>query len=146
MSNESDGSGKTAKAQQAKPADPKAAPAPAAEKEAEPLALEDRRYSFEELKRGAAQLAPDVLVGMLNDGRAHVRANAVLGLAATGHALPAMVPLLRDSEAVVANAAADAFVKLGRELRPVIPQIVLALDGTQFEVTQKVVAALADQI
>ncbi|MEO8554726.1 MAG: HEAT repeat domain-containing protein, partial [Kofleriaceae bacterium] len=152
MSNESDGSGKTAKAQPAKPADPKpaaaaaAAPAPAAKKDVEPLALEERRYSFDELKRGAAQLTPDVLIGMLNDGRAHVRANAVLGLAATGQALPAMVPLLRDSEAVAANAAADAIVKLGREIRPLIPQIVLALDGTQPEVTQKVIGALADQV
>ena len=133
MSNEADGPGKSAKAQQlpAKPpekAPDKAAPAPA--KKAEPLELEERRYSFDELERGAAQLAPQTLIAMLVDGRAHVRSNAVLGLAATGQAVPMLVPLLRDSELVVANATADALVKLGRAIRPLLPQIVAALDGT----------------
>ncbi|HET9987614.1 MAG TPA: hypothetical protein VFQ65_03825, partial [Kofleriaceae bacterium] len=152
MSNDTDGSGKTtAKAQPAKPADPKpaaaAAPAAAAsKKEAEPLALEERRYSFDELKRSASQLAPDQLLEMLGDGRAHVRANAVLGLAATGQAVPQLVPVLRDSEAVAAGAAAEAITKLGREIRPLIPQIVLALDGTQPEITAKVIDALANQV
>ncbi len=149
MSNEADGPGKSAKAQQlpAKPpekAPDKAAPAPA--KKAEPLELEERRYSFDELERGAAQLAPQTLIAMLVDGRAHVRSNAVLGLAATGQAVPMLVPLLRDSELVVANATADALVKLGRAIRPLLPQIVAALDGTQPEVTLKVVGVLADQI
>ena len=36
--------------------------------------------------------------------------------------------------------------RLGREIRPLIPQIVLAVDGTGPEVTQKVIAALAEQI
>ena len=151
MSNESDGSAKTAKAQPAKPADPKpatpAAPTAApAKKEAEPLALEDRRYSFDELKRGASQLSPEQLIALLVDGRAHVRSNAVLGLAATGQAVPQIVPLLRDSEQVAALAAAEAVGRLGREIRPLIPQIVLAVDGTGPEVTQKVIAALADQV
>src|SRR3569833_1800479 len=103
MSNESDGSGKTAKAQPAKAADPKPAPAAPAKKDAEPLELEERRYSFEDLKRSL--LVPDQLLAMLGDGRAHVRANAVLGLAASGQAVPQLVPVLRDSEAVAANAA-----------------------------------------
>jgi len=149
MSNELDGSGKTAKAQPAKPADPKPAAAPAAapaKKEAESLALEERRYSFDELRRGASQLVPDQLLAMLGDGRAHVRANALLGLAATGQAVPQLVPLLRDSEAVASAAAAEAIVRLGREIRPLIPQIVAALDGTQPDVTAKVIGALADQV
>ena len=151
MSNESDGSGKTAKAQAAKPADPKPADAKPAQanapaKKDEPIDLEERRYSFEELKRGAAQLAPEVLMSMLGDGRAHVRANAVLGLAASGHAVPQLVPVLRDSEAIAAGAAAEAIVKLGREIRPLIPQIVAALDGTQPDVTAKVIGTLADQV
>ncbi|MEP6864190.1 MAG: HEAT repeat domain-containing protein [Deltaproteobacteria bacterium] len=151
MSNESDGSGKTAKAQPAKPADPKPAetkPAQAATpaKKDEPLELEERRYSFEELKRAASQLSPEVLLAMLGDGRAHVRANAVLGLAASGEAVPQLVPVLRDSEAVAAGAAAEAIVKLGRGIRPLIPQIVAALDGTQPDITTKVIAALADQV
>jgi hypothetical protein len=154
MSNESDGSGKTAKAQPAKPADPKPADAKPAQaqqagapaKKDEPLDLEERRYSFEELKRGAAQLSPDALLSMLGDGRAHVRANAVLGLAASGQAVPQLVPVLRDSEAVAAGAAAEAIVRLGREIRPLIPQIVAALDGTQPDVTAKVIGTLADQV
>ena len=150
MSNESDGPGKTAKAQPTKPADPKpaataATPAPAAKKEAEPLALEERRYSFDDLKRAASQLVPDQLIALLVDGRAHVRSNAVLGLAATGQAIPQIVPLLRDSEQIAALAAAEAVGRLGRDIRPLIPQIVLAVDGTGPEVTHKVIAALADQ-
>ncbi|MEO8843395.1 MAG: HEAT repeat domain-containing protein [Kofleriaceae bacterium] len=152
MSNEADGSGKAKAQPAAKPADPKPAAAPAAKKEAEPLglpvalALEERRYSFDELKRGASQLVPDQLIALLVDGRAHVRSNAVLGLAATGQAVPQIVLLLRDSEQVAALAAAEAVTRLGRAIRPLIPQIVLAVDGTGPEVTQKVIAALADQV
>ena len=144
MSNESDGSGKTAKAQPAKAADPKPAPAAPAKKDAEPLELEERRYSFEDLKRSL--LVPDQLLAMLGDGRAHVRANAVLGLAASGQAVPQLVPVLRDSEAVAASAAAEAIAKLGREIRPLIPQIVAALDGTQPDITEKVIGVLAEQV
>jgi len=140
MSNESDGSGKTAKAQPAKPADPK----PAAPVKAEPLDLEERRYSFDELKRGS--LVPDQLLALIVDGRAHVRANAVLGLAALGQAVPQLVPVLRDSETIAAGAAAEAIVKLGRDIRPLIPQIVAALDGTQPDITDKVIGALAHQV
>jgi len=174
MSNESDGPEKLAKAQQAPPATPvekladKSTQKPgeksgqksgeksgdksadtaalASANQDEPLELEERRYSFDELERGAAQLVPETLIAMLVDGRTHVRSNAVLGLAATRQAVPMLVPLLRDSELVVANATADALSKLGREIRPLLPQIVAALDGTQPEVTRKVVAVLADQI
>jgi hypothetical protein len=148
MSNESEAK-TTAKPQPAKPADPKPAaaqPAATAAKKDEPLALEERRYSYDELRRNASQLVPDELIALLHDGRAHVRSNAVLGLAATGQAIPQIVPLLRDSESVPALAAAEALTRLGREIRPLIPQIVLAVDGTGPEVTQKVIAALADQI
>lgn len=145
MSNESDGSGKV-KAQAAEPKPAAPAAVPAAKKPAEPLALEDRRYGFDELERGASQLVPDQLIALLVDGRAHVRSNAVLGLAATGQAVPQIVPLLRDSEQVAALAAAEAVTRLGRAIRPLIPQIVLAVDGTGPEVTQNVIAALADQI
>src|SRR3569832_2132175 len=144
MSNDSDGSGKTAKAQPAKATDPKPAPAAPAKKDAEPLELEERRYSFEDLKRSL--LVPDQLLAMLGDGRAHVRANAVLGLAASGQAVPQLAPVLRDSEAVAASAAAEAIAKLGREIRPLIPQIVAALDGTQPDITEKVIGVLAEQV
>src|SRR3569623_1810705 len=144
MSNESDGSGKTAKAQPAKAADPKPAPAAPAKKDAEPLELEERRYSFEELKRSL--LVPDQLLAMRGDGRAHVRANAVIGLAASVEAVTQLLPVLRDSEAVAASAAAEAIAKRGREIRPVIPQIVAALDGTQPDITEKVIGVLAEQV
>src|SRR3569832_375715 len=144
MSNDSDGSGKTAKAQPAKATDPKPAPAAPAKKDAEPLELEERRYSFEDLKRSL--LVPDQLLALLGDGRAHVRANAVLGLAASGQAVPQLAPVLRDSEAVAASAAAEAIAKLGREIRPLIPQIVAALDGTQPDITEKVIGVLAEQV
>src|SRR5450432_3590886 len=132
MSNESE-SKTTAKPQPVKPADPKPAAAQSAAtaaKKDEPLALEERRYSYDELRRNASQLVPDQLIALLHDGRAHVRSNAVLGLAATGQAIPQLVPLLRDSESVPALAAAEAITRLGREIRPLIPQIVLAVDGT----------------
>ncbi|HEY0255510.1 MAG TPA: HEAT repeat domain-containing protein [Kofleriaceae bacterium] len=155
MSNEGEGSGK-AKGPAGKdkaPDKPVEKPVEKAEKPAdkpapksEPLALEDKRYSFDELKRNAAQLAPDVLSGMLVDGRAHVRSNAVLGLAALGQVTPQLPPLLRDSEASVALATADALAKLGRDVKPLIPQIVAALDGTQPEVTAKVIQMLSEQI
>jgi HEAT repeat protein len=148
MSNDADGSGKSAKAQQApgKPAEKPVEAKPAPAKKDEPIDLEARRYSIDELARGAAQLSPEKLIAMLADGRAHVRSNAVSGLAVIGQAVPMLVPLLRDSELVVANSTADALVKLGRETRPLLPQIVTALDGTQPEVTRKIVALLADQI
>ncbi|MFT3699228.1 MAG: HEAT repeat domain-containing protein [Kofleriaceae bacterium] len=152
MSTEGDGSGKAkAAAKDKAPEKPpeKAVEKPAAAKEpakAEPLALEERRYSFDELKRNTSQLNADELGSMLMDGRAHVRSNAVLGLAALGQATPQLPPLLRDSEAVVALATADALQKLGRAIQPLIPQIVAALDTASPEVTTKVVETLAAQV
>ncbi|HEX4453466.1 MAG TPA: HEAT repeat domain-containing protein [Kofleriaceae bacterium] len=148
-----DGDGQKVKSQ------PKAEPKPADAKPAEakvdkkpepaasgPLDLEERRLGFDEIKRGAAQLSVDSLVGSLIDGRAYVRANAALGLAALGHAAPQLVPLLRDSEAVAANATADALTKLGRSATPLVPAIVAATAGTQPEITDKVVALLAELV
>lgn len=148
MSNESDGKGKSGKAPQApvKLAEKPANPPTVAKDSAPALDLEERRYGFDELERAAAELSHETLATMLVDGRAHVRSNAVLGLAAKGQAVAMLVPLLRDSELVVANATALALAKLGRAIRPLLPQIVAALDGTQPEVTRKVVALLADQI
>ena len=110
------------------------------------LDLEERRHSFDDLKRSASTFSPDALIAMLIDGRAHVRANAALALAATGQAVPQLVPLLRDSEAVAANAAADALAKLGASVRALVPQIVAATAGTQPEITDKVVALLAELV
>jgi len=129
----------------AKPAEP-AKPAGAAVKKDEPLVLDERRLSFDELKRSASQLDTEKLVEMLTDGRVIVRANAALGLAALGQALPQLVPLLRDSEAAASAAVAEAITRLGQAVRPIIPQIVKALQSTQPEVTDKVVATLSDLV
>jgi HEAT repeat protein len=75
-----------------------------------------------------------------------VRANAALGLAAAGHAAPDLVTLLRDSDAHVARASAEAIARLGARARPLIPHIAVALDGTQPDVTESMVAALAELI
>src|SRR5580704_9601641 len=136
--------------QKAKPQPAKAAPAETKKPEptapAAPIDLEERRLSFDELKRAASQLVPDALVALLIDGRAHVRANAALGLAATGQAVMQLVPILRDSEASAANAAADALTRLGASVRALVPQIVAATGGTQPEITDKVVALLAELV
>ncbi len=144
MSNESDA--KPGAKSQPAPAKSVEAPRTTSPKPTEPVSLEDRRLGFDELKRIAAQLDPAQLVEMLMDGRATVRANAALGLAATGHAVAQLVPLLRDSEAIVAAAAAEAIARLGAAVRPLVPQITKALDGTQPEVTEKVIAALSELV
>ena len=144
MSNETEAKPPQAKPQPAPAAKPAEAAKPAAK--AEPVSLEDRRLSFDELKRMASQLDPDKLIEMLMDGRATVRANAALGLAATGHAVAQLVPILRDSEAVASAAAAEAITRLGAAVRPLVPQITKALDGTQPEVTEKVITALSELV
>ncbi|HEY3806614.1 MAG TPA: HEAT repeat domain-containing protein [Kofleriaceae bacterium] len=142
-----DGDGQKAKAQAQAKSEPKAEPKPPPAAAAPAvLDLEDKKLSFDELKRGASQLTPDALVALLIDGRAYVRANAALGLAAIGNVAPQLAPLLRDSEAAAAHAAADALTKLGANVRPLVPSIVAALAGTQPEVTDKIVALLADLI
>ena len=75
--------------------------------------LEERPLSFEELVADKGQLvAEDLLLG-LRDGRAMVRANAALGLAALGHTGPDLIPFLRDSHPVAAHAAGEAIGHLG---------------------------------
>src|SRR5688500_10657361 len=61
-----------------------------------PPPFDERRLRMADLAPHAAALIPADLVAMLSDGRAIVRANAVLGLAVAGHPAPEMVPLLRD--------------------------------------------------
>src|SRR5262245_51215125 len=91
--------------------------------------LEERRLEYDELAPYGKQ--PDVaeLGDMLRAGRAIVRANAALGLAAAGTPTIDLVTLLRDSEVSVALATAEAFAKLGMASRPLLPQIAAALDG-----------------
>jgi hypothetical protein len=109
-------------------------------------ALDERYLGYGDLAPIARHLDPARLVEMVRDGRAVVRANAVLGLAAAGHALLDMVTLLRDSELRVARAAAEAIARLGAAARPLLPQIAQALDGAHPDTTAAVVAAFADLI
>ncbi|HSD90232.1 MAG TPA: HEAT repeat domain-containing protein, partial [Kofleriaceae bacterium] len=86
------------------------------------------------------------LVAMLPDGRAHVRGNASLALAAANHAVPELVTLIRDSELGVALTVAEAFAKLGPLVRPLVPAIVQALDGAKPDVGDAIIGTLSDQV
>lgn len=111
-----------------------------------PPSLDERKLTYAELLPHAGAFDAATLVAMLPDGRAVVRANAALALAAGNHAPLELVTLLRDSELSVALAAADALGRLGPLARPLLPAIVQALDGAKPEVTDAVVAALAAHI
>ena len=130
----------------------KAAAAAAAANKADPPAasgppsLDERALSLAELVPHADRFEPEALIAMLHDGRGVVRANAALALAAASHPAPELVPLLRDSEARVAVAAAEAITQLGARLRGSLPMIAQALDGASTAVTAAVVGALASLV
>src|SRR2546423_1870748 len=92
----------------------------------------------------AATANVNELVEQLRDGRANVRASAARGLAAAGQPVLGLVMQLRDSEHVAAHAAVEAIAKLGTAARPLVVPIVQAVDGTQPEVTDKVITLLAE--
>jgi HEAT repeat protein len=125
---------------------PAAAPAAPPASEAQVPAFDERHLRYSELAPFGKQLDPAHLVELMRDGRAVVRANAVLGLAAVGHPVLDMVTLLRDSDPRVALAAAEAISRLGPAVRAFLPQIAQALDGAQQETTDAVVAAFAELI
>jgi HEAT repeat protein len=114
---------------------------PAAEPTLPPF--DERRLRYEELAACRSLLDPAELLEMLRDGRAVVRANAALGLAAAGRPSGHLVNLLRDSDASVATAATEAVTRLGSDIRPYIPQITQALDGTRPEVTDTIIGLFA---
>jgi HEAT repeat protein len=111
-----------------------------------PPPLDERRLRYEELATHRGSFAPAELVDHLRDGRAIVRANAALALATEGQAVLGLVTQLRDSEAIAAIAAAEAIGKLGGAVKPLVPPIVQATGGTQPEVTDLVVGALAQLV
>ncbi|MDQ3338266.1 MAG: HEAT repeat domain-containing protein [Myxococcota bacterium] len=117
-----------------------AAPAPKADK---PPSLDERKLKWEELAPFGKQLDVGELTAMAADGRAHVRANAALGMAAAGHPALEIAMMLRDSEVLAASAAADAVTRLGTVMRPFVPQVVAATATTKPEITDVVVDALA---
>ncbi len=131
-----------------KPAEkaPQDKPAPAVAAASGPPSLEDRKLKFSELAPFGKLLDPAELVALIRDGRAVVRANAALGLAAAGHAASDLVTLVRDSDPHVAAAAAEAIGKLGTRMRDLIPQVAAALDGAQADVVDGVVGTFAELI
>jgi HEAT repeat protein len=108
--------------------------------------FDERRLGYDELVRHRGQLDRDELIELARDGRAMVRANAALALAVIGHPAPHLVTLLRDSEIQVARAGAEAIARLGVQARSLVPQITQALDGTQTEITERMVAMLSELV
>src|ERR1041385_228209 len=94
--------------------------------------------SYAELvKRKGELVAQDLVLG-LRDGRAIIRANAALGLAALGYTGRDLLPFLRDSEAIVARSAAEALVHLSQAQRAHLVPIAAALDGARPEVVDAI--------
>jgi HEAT repeat protein len=125
-------------------AKPAAAPAAPAAAKGPPPSLEERRLKFDELAPHKGSYELGELLGMLRDGRAHVRANAALALAAAGHAATELTTQLRDSENAAATAAAEAIARLGASAKVLVVQIVAAMNGTQAEVTETLVTSLSE--
>ncbi|HUS33597.1 MAG TPA: HEAT repeat domain-containing protein [Kofleriaceae bacterium] len=132
------------KAEKEKDAKPAAAAAPAAAGPAP--ALDERKLKYGELLPHAGAYQPNDLLAMLQDGRAIVRGNAALALAASNQAAPELVQLVRDSEQSVALAVAEAFAKLGPLARPLIPQIVQALDSAKPDVLDSMLDTLGQHV
>lgn len=110
---------------------------------ANPDAVDDRPLTYDEQVARKGALVADDLILALRDGRAVIRANAALGLAALGHTGADLVPFLRDSHPVAARAAAEAIGHLGKAQRAHLVAIAAALDGARPEVFEQVVAMLA---
>ncbi|CAN5918126.1 hypothetical protein BH11MYX3_BH11MYX3_09520 [soil metagenome] len=110
------------------------------------IALDERKLKYAELAAIREVLSATDLIASLRDGRAMVRANAALGLAALGQAPADLVTLLRDSENNVAIAASEAISKLGLAVRPLVTQIAPALESTHVEVTESLVGSLSELI
>jgi HEAT repeat protein len=111
-----------------------------------PPALDERKLKYAELLPHAAQLDVGELTTMLTDGRAIVRGNAALALAAAHQAPTELATLLRDSETSVALAAAEALDKLGLLARALVPQMAQATSSAKPEVIDAIVATLAELI
>lgn len=110
------------------------------------LSLDDRELTHAELVAAKAQLVPADLQARLGDGRAVVRANAALGLAALGLAGREVVPFLRDGDPRVARAAAEALAHVGKAQKPHLVDIAAALDGARPEVVDIVQRMFADLV
>ncbi|HEY4243378.1 MAG TPA: HEAT repeat domain-containing protein [Kofleriaceae bacterium] len=118
-------------------------PAPAPSKR---VSLEDRQLEYAELEAAKDQLSADDLLKRLGDGRAIVRANAMLGLAVLGHKGPDLIPFLRDANPRVAQAAADGLFHLGIAQQAHLRAIAAALDGARPAVTDRVMRMFAELV
>ena len=117
--------------------------APAA---AQRVSLDERLLDYTELVAAKGQLVASDLLLRLGDGRAAVRANAALGLAALGHAGGELVPFLRDSDPSVALAAAEALAHVGRAQRDRLVVVAAALDGARPQVVDTVQRMFAELV
>ncbi len=135
-----------------KPEPPKSQPPQPAKKEAKPEPqpagppppLDERKLKYAELLPHASTFDAAELTGMLTDGRAIVRGNAALALAAAHQAPFELTTLLRDSETAVALAAAESLARLGPLARGLVTPMAQATSSAKTEVTEAIVAALAD--
>src|SRR5215510_3182295 len=99
----------------------------------------------DQVKRKGELVAQDLVLA-LRDGRAIVRANAALGLAAVGFAGRDLLPFLRDSDALVARSAAEALLHLAGAQREHLVAIAAALDGARPEVVDTVAKMFAELV
>jgi HEAT repeat protein len=102
--------------------------------------------SYAELVKRKGELVAQDLVLALRDGRAIIRANAALGLAALGYTGRDLLPFLRDSEALVARSAAEALLHLMHAQREHLVAIAAALDGARPEVVDTVVRMFSELV
>src|SRR5688572_16120630 len=107
------------------------------------LSLEDAELPYAELVAAKAQLSAPELIAKLRDGRGVVRANALLGLAAIGHSGDELLLFLRDADARVARAAADALVELGDAQRAHLSAIAATLGEARPDVVDTIAKMFA---
>lgn len=107
-----------------------------------PIAL----MPYADLVKCKGELVAQDLVLALRDGRAVIRANAALGLAAVGYTGRDLLPFLRDSEALVARSAAEALLHLLQAQREHLVAIAAALDGARPEVVDTVTRMFAELV
>ena len=111
-----------------------------------PPSLEERKLKYSELIPHGQSFQIGELLGMASDGRAIVRGNVALALAAANHPANELVTLLRDSETSVGVAAAEAISKLGALARPLLPGMAQAGETAKPEVLQGIVAAMTELV